>query len=426
MTRTRQARRSVSDICVEGPTILDRTRDPAVSRAASMLVAALSALVVMETGWRPAWAAPNLQQQPVAGDVGPGSYCTLESALAAPLAAAQAGGYAGPLFDSHFHISNLLDPGQTGAPGPAERLCAFLQQEGTSWAIGFVSFPVGTRQAARIASVIIDAESRFLPLLAPSSCPPLLGTAALVEGCYTEDLLRDLLRPRGPFAGVGEIALYVPEAHSLTFDSPQMQAIFRAVDTAGGVVMIHARGTGRPYSPTTDEEVRAALSAYPNATFLFHGGGPGEPELIAPLLEEYPNVYFTWDVASWFHALMGGQNPMYPEGRTGGSAQQFEDDLNRIGLDVIVEQALALTVPLLEQHPDRVMWGTDRVFAWHIEERPTALIIEIGRRVIGRLPADLQEGYAFRNGARAFGSRFGRPPASARDGRPEPETGREE
>ena len=49
------------------------------------------------------------------------------------------------------------------------------------------------------------------------------------------------------------------------------------------------------------------------------------------------------------------------------------------------------------------MWGTDISYAWHFEEPVTDVVISLSRQLIGRLPTDIQEKYAYQNAQRVFG-----------------------
>ena len=209
------------------------------------------------------------------------------------------------------------------------------------------------------------------------------------QGGYTESLLQSYLKPTGPFQGVGEIGLYKDVYQSLTFESPKMQTVFQVVDGMKGVVMIHPSGNpdGRKMELT---EIEPSISRYPNINFLFHGH-LNLFDLVSPLMSRYPNVYYTWDRTTI--ALLNQD-----------SAEAFIAEVNRRGIDTIVDVALERDLSRIEQHPKRVMWGTDRSEAWNFEEQATELILTINRRFIARLPLELQEDYAFRNAWRVFGS----------------------
>ena len=54
-------------------------------------------------------------------------------------------------------------------------------------------------------------------------------------------------------------------------------------------------------------------------------------------------------------------------------------------------------------HPDRLLFGTDFLSAWHFEDAGSDVIIDFARRFIGLLPEELQEDFAYKNGMKVFG-----------------------
>ena len=153
--------------------------------------------------------------------------------------------------------------------------------------------------------------------------------------------------------------------------------------------------------PQDSVALEAALQTYPNATFLFHTAGPFAFEQnILPLLSGYPNVYYTFDAQHMF-AESGVSPYAIPEGPE--ATKQWVADVNQVGLNTIIEHNLRTSAPWFQQHPDRILWGTDRGPDWMFEESATELIIELSRKFIARLPLEVQEDYAFRNALRVFG-----------------------
>ncbi len=73
-----------------------------------------------------------------------------------------------------------------------------------------------------------------------------------------------------------------------------------------------------------------------------------------------------------------------------------------IGIDKIVKQSINDTSAWFERYPDRIHWGTDRV-RWFWEEPVSDKFIEISRQYIARLPAEVQEAYAYKNAFHVFG-----------------------
>ena len=293
--------------------------------------------------------------------------------------------YTGPLFDTHLHLGTSV----LRILGSADTLCRYLEMNQEPWAIGFYSFrpEPGILTHKRAMQVSDGSRSRVIAVLRPAE-------DVFRQGGYTKSLLQSYLEPTGPFQGVGEIGLYKDVYQSLTFESPQMQTVFQVVDGMKGVVMIHPSGNpkGRKMELA---EIEPSISRYPNINFLFHGH-LNLFDLVSPLMSKYPNVYYTWDRTTIAPRPSGNLLKL-------DSAEVFIAEVNRIGIDTIVEAALERDLSRIEQHPKRVMWGTDRNEDWHFEEHATELILMIYRRFIARLPLELQEDYAFRNAWRVFG-----------------------
>ena len=225
------------------------------------------------------------------------------------------------------------------------------------------------------------------------------------EGIYDEELLRERLHPQGPFQGVGEIRLYLPTLKTVTYSGPQMQTVFRVVNEMGGIVMIHPKDGTRDSVHSSEDlaDLEDAIKTYSNITFLFHGYPTVQERYILPLMSEYPNVYFTFDIA---HMLATHPPRKNARNKPLHGSPDFVDRwfayVNEIGVDAMVEESINDTKPWLEQHSDRIVWGTDR-FGSYWEEPVSNMFIEIGRRFIARLPAGVQEDYAYKNALRVFG-----------------------
>ncbi|MFC2041799.1 hypothetical protein ACFLTY_05735 [Chloroflexota bacterium] len=142
-------------------------------------------------------------------------------------------------------------------------------------------------------------------------------------------------------------------------------------------------------------EVEPSIRKYPDAIFLFHSIQTFD--VVDQLMSKYPNVYYSMDFGGSFFKGRGVSLNRY------NNAESFLAAVNGAGLDYIVERNLQDLAPLLQQYPDRIFWGTDIVEPWHFEESVTDLVVRISRQFIGRLPADIQEKYAYQNAQRIFG-----------------------
>ncbi len=305
------------------------------------------------------------------------------------------GPYGGPLFETHLHLRINVHSWS------ADGLLSFLDRQNVDRAIGFYSLPPNKSMSmeSNIASLITATRSRVISLLQPSD-----SWTQFASGQYSEAVLRNHLQPQGLLQGVGEIVLYKSSLQSVTFDSPTMQTVFQVVNELKGIVMIHPSNVARRGRPTELAEIEPSVRKYPDAIFLFHG----QPEvlyLIFQLMSKYPNVYFTFDATNWlFYSRLARYNLLYPEGAAADTAKRFLADINRIGSDQLVEDGLTKSLSRLHKYPDRIFWGTDLdSYSWHFEESVGDMVIQISRQFIGRLPADIQEKYAYQNAQRVFG-----------------------
>jgi hypothetical protein len=301
--------------------------------------------------------------------------------------------YTGPLFDTHLHLGAVL--GNLGDDNSGdEQLRMLLARDGIAWAIGFYSVPPPLESNASMIQAMRGIASRaranVVPLIEPY--PEHFG-----RGLYLP--VEQWLVPQGPFVGVGEFPLYAGSFTTLTLDSPQFLAVFAGIGNMQGIVMIHPRSSLNP-PLTTTEEMRAAIAANPGVLFLFHGGVESIDRIL-PLMDEFPNVYLTWDFATWPKPGVS-----YSTAKT---QEQFLAQVEQSGVDRIVRYVVQEVEPRLSRHPDRIMWGTDRFEPYHFEGPSSSLIMEISRLVLARLPAELREKYAYQNALRVFG-RYLNPP----------------
>jgi hypothetical protein len=314
--------------------------------------------------------------------------------------------YVGPLFDAHFHPASGLT---ADARTPSRALCDLLSRHGVTWGLALYELPPSPASAAHAARMVAESQSCAVFLVQPmyASSAGSGVYSGFRRGDYSAALLRSWLRPRGNVVGVGELALYFPELHGVSLDSPSVRTALAAVDRIAGVVMVHPRlrGTYRsaPYlypNQTTAEEIAAAALRYPRTTFVIHGGLPVW-DMVMPLFDSHPNIYFSYDTVFWL--IEAGIS------WRGSTPAQFVQRFDEYGLDQLVARTLDDMVPRLAQHPDRVLWGQDRYEAWHFHVDVSSRWVEAARLVIARLPAEAQAQYAYENALELFG-RFLDPP----------------
>ena len=75
--------------------------------------------------------------------------------------------------------------------------------------------------------------------------------------------------------------------------------------------------------------------------------------------------------------------------------------MTTLGSDLLYKRLLSDSVvfwkPVIENHPSRIMWGTDLFYWWHYEADVIHEIVGFGRDFIAHLDPEVQEGFAYRN-----------------------------
>ncbi len=310
--------------------------------------------------------------------------------------------YEGPLIDSHFHIPALdtdFDFGGDDDDGDEARgvdaelydsiaredqpwlgsnlnmnsvACA-LQREGTIKAFAF--FPVYLdvqTHLLEVASRTMDAyPSLFVPFIQSSG-----HEASIVEPEILQeflDLSPDL------FFGLGEVGDSPTEPINPPPDSVLYTENFEVVESNGLSVVYFHNGEGH------HENLGRALERFPEITFITHGDFV-RPH-IADLIDTYPNLYFT------FNDIFDEHIPLFRF----GDKQEFISNVER-DWDMMLDVAIGMYQPMIEAHPDRFMWGTDRAdIAWNYNEDIGILLAKYARDFIGRFDPEIQDKIAYKN-----------------------------
>ena len=309
--------------------------------------------------------------------------------------------YDGPLFDTHLHLGFKVRKGRFET---AHALCGYLEEKKVDWAIAF--YPTQpTSDPNRVPSnqVIRDARTCVAFLihpLNPSKDKEFFGS--FVEGLYGEQELRSLLEPEGMFQGVGELSMNLGALGGLSYEHPAVNTVFQVVNEMGGTVMIHPPD-GRSGPPDL-HNLERSIRQYPNINFLIHTSKDWAFYMKAhvfPLMARYPNLYFTLDVSK-FLQTPGNASLMFRNQDSG----QFLADVESIGFDSMLKQAVESALPMFDKYPDRIMWGTDLGIPWHYDAAVQDVVFSISRRLIAHLPTQVQEPYAYGNALRVFGPYF--------------------
>ncbi len=301
--------------------------------------------------------------------------------------------YSGPLIDTHFHIPHIpdspaqpLDSFDTSKPLLGRNihvsdLACTLEQEGTDKVFAF--FPVwpeiDSRFPLEVAKRTMEQHpDLFVPFLMPPGPDDVPPTA---DADTLDEMLSDM---PGLFEGYGEIGLYELGSRRKAGDYPPDAPIFLEIYPVARehqlMVYLHP-GWGH------EDSLERVLAKHPEIDFIVHGEQI-ESE-IGNLITKYPNVYFT------VNDLYGDQYLL----NTRENKESFLAALEDYG--PLLEKDLANWKGLIEEHPDRFMWGTDRGDAvWTFDREVGRTLVDYGRAFIGRLDPSVQERFAYRNAER--------------------------
>ena len=191
------------------------------------------------------------------------------------------------------------------------------------------------------------------------------------------------------FFGFGEVGDSPTEPINPPPDSDIYTGDFEVVRDHGMVVYFHV-GEGH------QENMARALQRFPETKFIVHGDGVRP--YIDGLMDQYPNIYFTFN--NIFEELV----PVFRFGEKAVFVSDLKQDWDRL-LDTALEEFK----PLINAHPDRYMWGTDRGdIVWGYDEEVGQLLTEYARAFIGRFDPVIQEKIAYKNAERLIGD-YGNP-----------------
>ena len=317
----------------------------------------------------------------------------------------------GPFIDTHLHLPQLPDHSVSGPvddgyvqPRGAEsdqydipeeqrplmgtnatvgKAACTLQNEGTIKAFTFFpTFPEITSPAIDVAyRAVQEYPSLFVPFLQASAN----GSSTLVGESL--DAMLDV-HPNF-FFGFGEVGDSPTEPINPTPDSEDYTGDFEVARDHGVVVWFHV-GEGH------EENMARALARFPDVRFIVHGDGVRP--FIDGLMDDYPNIYFT------FNNIFQNMVPVFRFGTKADFISGMREDWS--GLP---EAALEEFRPLIEDHPDRCVWGTDRGdIVWGYDEEVGQLLTEYARAFIGNFDPETQDLIAYKNAERLIGD-YGKP-----------------
>lgn len=303
------------------------------------------------------------------------------------------GYYKGPMIDTHVHLQSLPD-GTPGLPDDHyvgtnlgikhtmhEWIC-MMDVEGTKQAWGF--FPVWKpiiQESIDVVKITMDKyPNRFIPFIMPPD-----NNEPTVVAEKLEEMLN--IEP-GIFQGYGEIGLYGnPDSPPLAPDSEKLMKIYSVAQKHNLVVYIHLGENHK-------EALEHAAAANPDVTFIFHGDQlidcaecDKTPDAVAKILEHHPNVYYGVD------ELYGNTWLIQPGASKEDFLAHFAD------YEPLLKKDMDNWKDFIENHPDQVLWGTDRGVSesWDKDPKVALTLNNYVRAFIGKLDPSVQEKFAYKN-----------------------------
>ncbi|MBI4043865.1 MAG: amidohydrolase family protein [Candidatus Diapherotrites archaeon] len=289
--------------------------------------------------------------------------------------------YTGPLIDAHLHMPVLFAlPPQLEALLPYEdtpvlekdvtsdEIVCLLEKEGIIKAIGF--YPVLETLVVPAINHIKKIEEKHPGKITAFFMPPPLFTPL-----YKPEKLDEILTEYPTvFSGYGELATYYPIFDGTSPNDPQFLETYKVLEKHNKIVMLHP-------TPENMDALENAIQLNPNVTFLLHGDNVEDQ--VIPLLEKHDNAYYSLDTS-----LVKIYGPSSAEEFNTALRKEFHERLN-----AVIEK----WKPIIEAHPDKFMWGTDRLETWHFDQNFGGLLEEFSRSFIGSLDKEVQEKFAYKN-----------------------------
>lgn len=306
--------------------------------------------------------------------------------------------YTGPLVDTHVHMpvasetvsAIAIQSGFEDMPHrgdiPIDYIACLFEREGIAKAFGFFMAP-STGLDFAVSTVRQDVgkhPGRFVPFF----MPPLPLQSAIPSA---PEVQRVLQGNPGFYQGYGEARFDFNLGTNAHPEDEYFHRMYQLADEHNLIVQIH---------PNRDQldALERLLQRYPNVLFLAHVM-PYAKQEIGKLMETYPNLYYSLDAE--IHYLFGYHTVQ--DNR--GPAKEEYLTFIRERFDAVLQEGLRDWKPIIEEHPDRFTWGSDRWYRWHFDPEVGSFVTEFGRTFIGHLDPAVQAKIAHENAERMLAER---------------------
>ncbi|MCP6719828.1 MAG: amidohydrolase [Patescibacteria group bacterium] len=310
--------------------------------------------------------------------------------------------YDGPLFDAHLHLT-----GQDSQDSPegieytkllinsdnADEIFTMFDTLGVTGLIGFLPlnhdfFVIREKKWTNpFLKQAMEIGNRYCGRIHPFLFPDSLS-GIKSRKYFTTKLIDDYVK-KYPIKGIGEIHVDSenPLYKDIRLNDDEMYELYDYAALNNLVVMIHPRESDL-------DDLHDALRDNPKTKVLLHSD-EGVEKIIPLLIREHDNIYYSIDAGL-----------MYPYSLPidGMTKEEF---LNNLHSDEMYHRILASALrywkPLIEAHPDRIMWGTDALYSWHFDDDVYGEVTWFARDFIGGLSPEIQEKFAYKNADRLMG-----------------------
>lgn len=298
--------------------------------------------------------------------------------------------YTGPLIDTHLHMpvassivsSTAMQMGFEDMPFrgdlTTDYIACLLDSEGITKAFGFFMMHNAVFDSS-ISALKQDLErhpGKFIAFFMPPF--PVEGQAPEVSA--VENTLKN--NP-GLYQGYGEARFDFKVIKNAHPEDEYFLEMYSLSDKYNLIVQIHPDQGQVP-------ALERLLKKYPDVIFLAHLMVDDRKE-IGRLIETYDNLYYSLDTE--IHYIFGYHTIQNNKGPT---KEEYLASIRK-NFDPWLKEALRDWKPLIESHPDKFTWGTDRWFTWHFDPEVGGLVEEFGRTFIGHLDPAAQEKFAYQN-----------------------------
>ncbi|TSC77383.1 MAG: Uncharacterized protein G01um101429_1083 [Parcubacteria group bacterium Gr01-1014_29] len=303
--------------------------------------------------------------------------------------------YSGPLIDTHVHMpvafkiigTVAMKFGFEDMPAAVDISTGYINclfdTEGITKTFGFFIVPNIIPIPGRMVSHVKNIEEKYPGKFVKFFMPPLPLQIINPKFSTVKKIFNN--NP-GLFQGYGEARFDFNVGTNAHPEDEYFLEMYTLADENNLIVQIHPdRGQL--------EALSRLLEKYPHVKFLAHVM-PYYKKEIGTLMDAHDNLYYSLDAE--IHYIFGYHTIQNNRGPTKEEYLKFI----RGNFNSLLKEGLRDWKQIIEAHPDRFTWGSDRWYTWHFDSEVSGLVVEFGRAFIGHLDPAVQERFAYKNAER--------------------------